>query len=464
MPTPRLVRNLVKLPARTVGSLQRRLDPDRRLAWGWDGLMSRWRAAESGASRRREVVLDDAADGGGGAVAPSSPVDARVLILGWYGNETTGDQAILGGIMRRLDPARVIQTTSDPRVSRETLLELGAEGVRLIEDTPEAIQAALTEVDVVMVGGGPIKEGAMLERWAEVFARAGRLGKGRMVYGCGIGPIKSPRSARALRRLLSETDVATVRDEGSRELARTLGADVSAVHVAADPAVAFDWQHEADREAGSMRGPGFGSLAAVARGVGGVGISLRYLADDYHRGPGSAAQTQASAAAAYVELIDHIHRETDRQVWLVPMQLSGDRHDRQVLGALRERLAEPGRASLLEYRGPHDLVRRLGALEMLVGMRFHSLVLSWLAGVPMVGVDYDMAGGKVSGLMRQMQAEALLLGIGELDGRRLIGAFETLRQSPQAWRAHLAERLEEAQRRERRSVAALAALVEAVRG
>ena len=451
---PRPVRNLVKLPRRTVASLRRRLDPDHRLAWAWERVADRWHGVDAPPPRRVKVDLDP------DAPPPAGRCAARVLILGWYGNETTGDQAILGGVLRRLDPSRVVQTTSDARVSRDTLLELGAEAVTLIEDSPAAVSAALEGVDVVMVGGGPIKEGPMLERWAEVFAEAGRRGKGRMIYGCGIGPIKSPRSARALRGLLAETDVATLRDAGSRALAASLGADVSAAWVAADPALAFDWDHAAEGPAGAMRPPPPGGIGSANSG--GIGVSLRYLARDYHRGPGTPAQTEAAAAEAYVQLIDHVHRTTDRHVWLVPMQLEGDQNDRRILGRLRERLEQPDRAGLLDYRGPHDLVRRLSALELMVGMRFHSLVLSWLAGVPAVGVDYDMAGGKVSGVMAQMGAEPLRIRLGELTGPRLIGAYEQLRQEQNRWRMHLAERLEITQRQESLSAAALAALVAAL--
>ena len=359
MPLPRAIRNFGKIPSRTAGSLQRRLDPDHRLAWALDRFdPTRHRPVTPPPSRPR-VDLPD-------TLAHHPPrLDRRVLILGWYGNETTGDQAILGGILRRLDPAGVVLATSDRDVSRATLAALGAESATLIDDTPASVAASLPGVEAVILGGGPLKEGPMLAAWADAFELARSSGAGRMVYGCGIGPIKSPRSARQLRRLLSLCDIATVRDAGSRDLARRLGADVSATHVAADPAVAFDWQDgPLQHHASQPDAPHHASdhePATTPRC--GVGISFRYLARDYHRGPGSAPRTEAAAFGAYIQFINHLHATTDRRAWLVPMQLEGSRNDRLLLSQLRDRLDQPGRATMLDYDGPADLVRRLARLE-----------------------------------------------------------------------------------------------------
>ncbi len=333
--------------------------------------------------------------------------------------------------------------------------------VRLIDDRPAAIFAALREVDLVLIGGGPIKEGPMLSAWADAFVEAGRLGVGRMIYGCGIGPIKSPRSARELRRLFAHCDAATVRDARSLKLATQLNADTSAMKVAADPAVAFDWQTRFDPSITDQGDPP--ATPSDSPPVGGVGISFRYLARDYHQGPGRPAAVEAQAMSAYVQLINHLHAQNDPpRLWLIPMQLDGDRNDYVLLNQLRDQLQHPDRATMLTYDGPADLVRRLRNLDAVVGMRFHSLVLSWLAGTPAVGIDYDMHGGKVTGVMVQMQAPQLLLPIAGLTGDRLIAHLQTLRGDLDRWRQTVSQSLEAAQHAERLSAAVLNALAHAV--
>ena len=404
----RLARNLIRTPARTAASLRRRVDPDFRLAWRLDPLLRTLRP-DPAAPPRRRVHLDgldhDAAPG---------PLDAEVLLLGWYGNETTGDQAILGGILRRLDPPRVWQTTSDHRVSRATLDAIGFREVRLIDDDPAAIAEVLPRVDAVLIAGGPIKEGDITRQWADTFAAAARLGKARMIYGCGVGPIKSPRSAAAVRRLFALADVATLRDGESLDLAQRLGADTDTTRVAADPAVAFH-----------VDAPPAGPPPAD----GPVGVSFRYLPRDYHvpAGGRSAERVEADALAAYVALVDHIHTHHGRDVVLVPMQLDGPRNDRVLLTTLQEKLAQPHRAALLDYEGPYALTAALRGLSFMVGMRFHSVLMSWLAGVPTLGVDYDMHGGKVTSLLRQMgtPGPGLLIHLADLTGPRLIERFDT---------------------------------------
>ncbi len=365
-------------------------------------------------------------------------VDADVLLIGWYGNETTGDQAILGGVLRRLDPQRVWQTTSNQAVSRATLDATGYSGVRLIGDDDAAIAGVLPQVDAVLIAGGPVKEGDITARWADTFAVAASLGKARMIYGCGVGPVKSPRSAAAVRRLFALADVATLRDEESLNLAARLGADVSATRVAADPAVAFH-----------VDAPPTGPPPAD----GPVGVSFRYLPRDYHvpSGGRSAERVEADALAAYVALIDHIHLHHDRDVVLLPMQLDGPRNDRVLLTALREKLTRPHRATLLDYHGPHALTAALRGLSFTVGMRFHSVLMSWLAGVPTLGIDYDMHRGKVTALLHQMGTPEHLIPIADLTGPRLIQKFDTAWAERERILRQQQDKLRNAQCRELRS-------------
>jgi polysaccharide pyruvyl transferase WcaK-like protein len=435
----RLVKNLKKLPARTARTVADRLDPHRRLGWTADRLRRRIEHRDVLDWRLMELASE--------TPEPPGRLDAKVSILGWYGNETVGDQAILGGILRRLDPAQVTQTTSDRAVSEATLSALGAEAVTLIDDSPQAAVQAACEADLVLIGGGPIKEGEIVDGWADALRAAVRAGAATMVFGCGVGPVRTPAAAARIRRLFAACHGVTLRDEGSVRLAARLGADTAATHVAADSALALPLP---DLPAHDAAGP--------------VGLSLRGLARDYHLPGGrSIAQIEADVAEAYIALIRHIHDVIGRDVVLVPTQMDGPGNDPEVLGRLRNRVADKARVHLLDHREPVGLVRELAGLSMLVGMRFHSVLLGWLAGLPVLGIDYDMHGGKVTAAMHQMGCPEHLLPIAEVSGPVLIERFDAVWKQRQSVRQVAAEQLIATQQREWRSAEAMRRIVDHVR-
>jgi len=84
------------------------------------------------------------------------PRTSGVLIMGWYGRETTGDKAILASLLHNIagHSVRILKSTYDVDYSRQTLNEIEAPTVRCLPNDIASFLKALDGVDVVVIGGG----------------------------------------------------------------------------------------------------------------------------------------------------------------------------------------------------------------------------------------------------------------------------------------------------------------------
>ena len=142
----------------------------------------------------------------------------RVLITGWYGTETVGDKAILGGIMdeyeSRYGTVEFTVSSLHPLVTHRTLKELGRAGSVLPVYSGKFLKACAA-VDEVVMGGGPLMglEVLAIPLWAFMVAR--QHGVKTTVCGCGMGPLESERHTNTVTRILNLADEVTLRDDAS---------------------------------------------------------------------------------------------------------------------------------------------------------------------------------------------------------------------------------------------------------
>ena len=83
----------------------------------------------------------------------------HILICGWYGTETLGDKAILGGIVNSLRDAlgdfSLYVASLEPYVTRLTVRQMPELKGTIVYAVEEAIRR-VKEMDLVLFGGGPL--------------------------------------------------------------------------------------------------------------------------------------------------------------------------------------------------------------------------------------------------------------------------------------------------------------------
>lgn len=171
----------------------------------------------------------------------------RVMIVGWYGTETVGDKAILGGIVehyRRIYPegCNFVIGSLHPFVTERTCSELALAARVVPTHSLEYLREAKA-ADHVVIGGGPLMD--LDELWALYAAFLAAEGE-TVVFGCGIGPVYEEKYEKVIQSIVREARVVKVRDHASKQqiLEWFPGREVEVID---DPAVGYLSRFQSDR-------------------------------------------------------------------------------------------------------------------------------------------------------------------------------------------------------------------------
>ncbi|HSF40187.1 MAG TPA: glycosyltransferase, partial [Thermoanaerobaculia bacterium] len=353
-----------------------------------------------------------------------------LLVIGYYGDGNTGDEAVLTSMLRGISAGRqdlrfvVPAYSADPARLRETH---GVDSFPF-KDIGRMLDA-VDEADLVVLGGGgllhdywdPRPETAFtsehfgLSYYCGISWLAALLGKPVMLYGVGVGPLLFP-SGRELTRDAAATAAAiTVRDTASADLLRQLAGDALPIEVTADPV----WQlvpASGDRLAALLEETGLAGRRFL-------GVAVR----NWNVGVDQARWEEQLLAG-----IEPFAAERGLEILFLPFQhaRTGLQNDLDLARGLAARLRRVRGEVLERPIAPEELAGVLGSCEIVAGMRLHSLVFACMTGVPFVALDYDP---KVRLHARLLDPPPPVLAIAELQAWSLRQALERVSRDSAAW-------------------------------
>ena len=292
------------------------------------------------------------------------------VLCGAYGRGNAGDEAILRAILtqlRRIDPDMPFHVMS--RNPAETRLKEKV-GSYYIFNVPAFI-GSLRKARLFVNGGGSLIQDVTSSRslyfylftlWA-----ARRFGCRIVMYGCGIGPISGVRNRRIAGRVLNATaDIITLRDSVSLDLLREMGVSRPEIILAADPAVNLEHAGpEGVRNAFAKEG--------IPANIPKIGFCLR--AWETFTRPGEVAKAAEYAWNAY---------------GLTPVFLPIEMPKDMPVGETVSRMLSVPHYVCRQNHPVEDLIGMLGSMELVLGMRLHSLIFATAGGAPVVGISYDV--------------------------------------------------------------------------
>lgn len=303
-----------------------------------------------------------------------------LVIAGYYGFGNWGDEAALAVLIRALRStlslARLVVLSNDPP---QTVRLHGTDAINrwnLFE-----IRRVLARASGFILGPGSLLQDATSTRsllyYLGLLHWAQRYKLPTYLIGQGIGPLRSQRSEQWVAKTLQRAQFVLVRDRISYEWAlahgarAALGEDLALLMQTLTPA----WWPPRDvlvrplSETGAApkrfalyRGSPTGEeLGVRAR----LGLSLR---------PGLSPKNIAVLRGALRTL------SQDFELIFLPFQADQD------LPVLHElALAIP----IVEAHYPDDLLKAMQSIDILLGMRLHSLVFALMSGVPFCALSYD---------------------------------------------------------------------------
>ena len=124
----------------------------------------------------------------------NSASNRKVLICGWYGTETLGDKAILGGVVQSLQASlgniELHLACLELYISEMTVRQMPElQGCKLHSIT-EAVEVA-NSMDLVVFGGGPLMAISELADMIAIFHKALEAKVPTLIAGCGVGSFGS---------------------------------------------------------------------------------------------------------------------------------------------------------------------------------------------------------------------------------------------------------------------------------
>lgn len=328
------------------------------------------------------------------------------LTGGWFDSPNVGDNALLLGIVESIAqaaPAAFTVLTPDP-VRVQALHTLPAIAPRR---HPLKLLRLLCSVDaLVFTGGSPFFDHVVQMLYCAALAAVARLSGAKViVWGIWLRPLKN-RLCRLLVRFacrqtvyLSGRDYETVR--GLSELMK----GTRSVAFIPDPATRLTPASIEEARA-LLADQGVGpAQRAIAICLRDFCAGQQFSMHHYDR------QFSPREVENYLNATAHMVRtlleKTDYTVLFLPMHTVQPDDDRIPAEMVAERLrtaADPKRVKVLTRQfQPREMKALLGLMDLVVGMRFHSLLLASSMGTPVVSISYATKNESIMDLIGQRE-------------------------------------------------------------
>lgn len=342
-------------------------------------------------------------------VASTDGQNKKIMICGWYGTETLGDKAIIGGIITTLRSVCGINTSITvaslfPYVTEITRRQMSEfNNVRIV--SLEEASKTVSGQDYLLFGGGPLMAIGELAPMQVLFERAKKASVITVASAVGVGPLGFSWLNNSIANLLNLCDFRIYRDKKSLEIASQLGVDVTNDIVAEDPA--FTW----------LKGFIGSGVNASISGEGKVlllglrDFPYRQYAPDVEEKESLKIKDnyEKSVVDALEALID---LDPTWRIKPLPMCTNhfgdDDRWFYRRLFRGNKKLKPYLEYSLLGPElPPSEYIDSFMRADVLLGMRFHSVVFGLGLSTKTVAIDYTMGKGKVKSLSDEFEIEVL---------------------------------------------------------
>lgn len=321
----------------------------------------------------------------------------EILISGYYGFKNSGDDALLSAIIEEIrkykESPNIVVLSADPSATARRYRVKSINRIGIL-----SILKHMKKGGLLISGGGTLIQNRTSTKsllyYLAVIRTATKRGMRVMLYANGIGPLRGMKNIKNTRKILSEVDLITLRDESSKKALDDLGIKNKNVVVTADPALALNGD-------GGDHGKALLDIMGVPKGKKLIGVSVRKWPD-----------LTPGFENIMAEALDYAADKYGYYPVFIPMQMSKDYAlSKNICG----RMKNPG-AVLDTNCDIRSIISLVGEMDMCIGMRLHTLIYSVIKGIPLIGLVYDP---KISSFMEYTNQKQYL-NVNRLDKRELM--------------------------------------------
>ncbi len=312
----------------------------------------------------------------------------KILISGYYGFNNIGDESILLALTRSLrkrfgDSVELTVLSYNPENTAEKY------DVRAVDRKSfAAIWREIGRCDMLISGGGSLLQDATSNRSILYYLTIIRLallrGKKVFIYSQGIGPVNAPRNRKRVAAALKRVHGIVVRDASSKELLVSIGLPPERVEVACDPVIGMNAVPLEEGEK-ILREAGF----ANPDGKTVIGFAIR----------------ERRAESPFIDELEtavrRLREERNAKIVLIPFFYA---EDEAVIEELSRRVGTEDVTCIRRKCMTEEMMSLIGNMDVLVGVRLHSLIYAAIMSVPMIGISYDP---KINSFMNAIGQKAL---------------------------------------------------------
>ncbi|MEA3201542.1 MAG: hypothetical protein QOE90_2970 [Thermoplasmata archaeon] len=311
---------------------------------------------------------------------------SRVLLLGAYGQDNLGDEALLEAHLQQLAGHEITVASSDPAgtAARYRVPSVPTYGA--------AMMRAMQRSDHVVFGGGSVLKElppphARHRLLAGIAMAAALRGPRVALSAVGVERIATGAGRGLVRFAAKRAGLLHVRDAGSARLLAAMGAKREA-RVVADAAFLLE-------------------PTSPVRTEGRPLIVLNPMRS------GEVDCPRERVVASFAALARHAARAHDARVVAMPFKTSGRDEDVSLAAALG--------VEVLPAQRPSEALATLAQADLFVGMRHHGVLLALHAGTPALAIPY---APKTRHLVDEMGLAEHALDARDLTPERLVAAFD----------------------------------------
>jgi polysaccharide pyruvyl transferase CsaB len=306
----------------------------------------------------------------------------KVLLAGYYGFNNIGDEAILEMflkiLVKKIDKKNIRILTADPEKTEKKFKIKGIDRYSFYK-----VNKAIKEADVVLVGGGSLLQDVTSKKsiyyYLYIIYVTKLLNKKIGLLSQGIGPIKGKINRFITGKVLKKVDYVSVRDEDSMHELISIGLNDKDITFAADPVINYKTKSR-----------------TTNRGKIKIGFSIREWGE-----------------SNIIEIVKKLVERFDEDKFefiFIPFHYD---EDVKILNNIE--FKHKNCIVIRDRKSIDEIYNIISNLDLMVGVRLHSLIFASAASIPVVGISYDP---KVKNFLKSI-GEKNIFEINSLDGDKL---------------------------------------------
>ena len=317
-----------------------------------------------------------------------------ITILGWYGSGNAGDESILQAIITFLKKnyvnCEIVIISHRPNFIKQKY------GLKSIDVNDfRNIVISLFKSELFILGGGGLVKSGSIGYYSTILSIANFLSSKTIVYSVGAIPINNFVDRFLVLFSFTICDYISVRDNFSKNILRNLGI-TREIFVTRDPVFGtnlnispvYDWVDEMKPF---------------------ITICLRQW--DHV----DLIQSGVSFSNSYEEYLESLSFiltflvDSGYNIVYMPLMVNLNENDDIDHKNLQDKMKKGSKINKISIQlDPDEIIRILAHSELVIGMRYHSIVYSLISGVPVIGLAY---ADKVTSLMHDLGLDPFCINI-----------------------------------------------------